>query len=108
MDWPALSATPLNACEIAARPGDPGVLTAAELGKRECRPFLERMVIELSPRFPALWPGYGRWILRCNAGYGRPRGEFMTATVNEQATETVRGACPHDCPDTCAMLVSVR
>ena len=32
----------------------------------------------------------------------------MTATVNEQATETVRGACPHDCPDTCAMLVSVR
>ena len=32
----------------------------------------------------------------------------MTATVNEQATTTVRGACPHDCPDTCAMLVSVR
>ena len=32
----------------------------------------------------------------------------MTATVNEQATETVRGACPHDCPDTCAMLISVR
>ena len=32
----------------------------------------------------------------------------MTTTVNEQATETVRGACPHDCPDTCAMLVSVR
>jgi anaerobic selenocysteine-containing dehydrogenase len=32
----------------------------------------------------------------------------MTATVNEQATATVRGACPHDCPDTCAMLVSVR
>ena len=32
----------------------------------------------------------------------------MTATVNEQATVTVRGACPHDCPDTCAMLVSVR
>ena len=31
----------------------------------------------------------------------------MTATVNEQATETVRGACPHDCPDTCAMLVTV-
>jgi anaerobic selenocysteine-containing dehydrogenase len=23
------------------------------------------------------------------------------------ATETVRGACPHDCPDTCAMLVTV-
>jgi anaerobic selenocysteine-containing dehydrogenase len=33
---------------------------------------------------------------------------FMTATVDEQATTTVRGACPHDCPDTCAMLVSVR
>jgi anaerobic selenocysteine-containing dehydrogenase len=32
----------------------------------------------------------------------------MTATVDEQATVTVRGACPHDCPDTCAMLVSVR
>jgi anaerobic selenocysteine-containing dehydrogenase len=32
----------------------------------------------------------------------------MTATVNEQTTVTVRGACPHDCPDTCAMLVSVR
>jgi anaerobic selenocysteine-containing dehydrogenase len=31
----------------------------------------------------------------------------MTATVNEQATTTVRGACPHDCPDTCAMLVQV-
>ena len=22
-------------------------------------------------------------------------------------TKTVRGACPHDCPDTCAMLVTV-
>src|ERR1700761_8334123 len=32
----------------------------------------------------------------------------MTATVNEQTTVTVRGACPHDCPDTCAMLVSVQ
>src|SRR5579863_2429238 len=32
----------------------------------------------------------------------------MTATVDEQMTVTVRGACPHDCPDTCAMLVSVR
>src|SRR5215471_8742416 len=32
----------------------------------------------------------------------------MTATVDEHATTTVRGACPHDCPDTCAMLVSVR
>jgi len=32
----------------------------------------------------------------------------MTATVDEQATMIVRGACPHDCPDTCAMLISVR
>jgi anaerobic selenocysteine-containing dehydrogenase len=32
----------------------------------------------------------------------------MTATVNAQTTVTVHGACPHDCPDTCAMLVSVR
>ena len=32
----------------------------------------------------------------------------MTATADEQATTIVRGACPHDCPDTCAMLVSVR
>src|SRR3954453_10022997 len=23
-------------------------------------------------------------------------------------TRTVRGACPHDCPDTCAMLVTVQ
>src|SRR5215467_9915109 len=39
--------------------------------------------------------------------YRRPVGRFMTATVDEQATVTVRGACPHDCPDTCAMLVTV-
>ena len=32
----------------------------------------------------------------------------MTATVDVQATATVRAACPHDCPDTCAMLVTVR
>jgi anaerobic selenocysteine-containing dehydrogenase len=32
----------------------------------------------------------------------------MTAMADEQATTTIRGACPHDCPDTCAMLVSVR
>ena len=32
----------------------------------------------------------------------------MTATVDEQSATTVRAACPHDCPDTCAMLVSVR
>jgi anaerobic selenocysteine-containing dehydrogenase len=32
----------------------------------------------------------------------------MTATADEQATTTVRGACPHDCPDTCAMLIQVQ
>src|SRR5712692_6534499 len=32
----------------------------------------------------------------------------MSATVDEQVATTVRGACPHDCPDTCAMLVAVR
>src|SRR5215472_10983123 len=32
----------------------------------------------------------------------------MTATVDEQGMTTVRGACPHDCPDTSAMLISVR
>ena len=32
----------------------------------------------------------------------------MTAMADEPGTTTVRGACPHDCPDTCAMLVSVR
>jgi anaerobic selenocysteine-containing dehydrogenase len=32
----------------------------------------------------------------------------MSTPVDEQVTVTVRGACPHDCPDTCAMLVSVR
>lgn len=32
----------------------------------------------------------------------------MTATSGIAATSRVRGACPHDCPDTCAMLVTVR
>ena len=31
----------------------------------------------------------------------------MAAAADAQVT-TVRAACPHDCPDTCAMLVSVR
>src|SRR6476646_668997 len=88
--------------------GESGVIAAAELGKRERRRLRKRRVIELSPGFSALWRGYGRWILRRNADDGSPRVDFTTATVNEQATETVRGACPHDCPDTCAMLVSVR
>src|SRR5260370_20009580 len=37
-----------------------------------------------------------------------PWGGCMTGAVDEQAATTVGGACPHDCPDTCAMLVSVR
>ena len=32
----------------------------------------------------------------------------MTAMADEPGMSTVRGACPHDCPDTCAMVVSVR
>ncbi|HVL82915.1 MAG TPA: molybdopterin-dependent oxidoreductase [Pseudonocardia sp.] len=31
----------------------------------------------------------------------------MTTTEDSPATTTVRAACPHDCPDTCAMLVTV-
>lgn len=31
----------------------------------------------------------------------------MTATMAPPTTGIVRGACPHDCPDTCAMLVTV-
>ena len=29
------------------------------------------------------------------------------ATLSEIASTTVRGACPHDCPDTCALLTTV-
>ena len=33
----------------------------------------------------------------------------MTASATPAAeTETVRGACPHDCPDTCALLTTVQ
>src|SRR5919109_790379 len=35
-----------------------------------------------------------------------PPGSIMTA-VTEPTTTTVRAACPQDCPDTCAMLVTV-
>jgi anaerobic selenocysteine-containing dehydrogenase len=31
----------------------------------------------------------------------------MTATAASPRASVVRGACPHDCPDTCAMLVTV-
>jgi anaerobic selenocysteine-containing dehydrogenase len=27
--------------------------------------------------------------------------------MSEEQTKIVRAACPHDCPDTCAMLVTV-
>ncbi len=37
------------------------------------------------------------------------QGEYMPPiTVLEPGTTVVRGACPHDCPDTCAMLITVR
>ncbi|MCD6030624.1 MAG: molybdopterin oxidoreductase, partial [Thermomicrobiales bacterium] len=28
--------------------------------------------------------------------------------MTDTSTITLRGACPHDCPDTCATLVDVR
>ncbi|HTE47188.1 MAG TPA: molybdopterin oxidoreductase family protein [Gemmatimonadaceae bacterium] len=31
----------------------------------------------------------------------------MSTEANSAASHVVRGACPHDCPDTCAMLVTV-
>ena len=30
------------------------------------------------------------------------------ATVSDPALKIVRAACPHDCPDTCPMLVTVK
>ena len=32
----------------------------------------------------------------------------MVAAADDPVTTTVSAACPHDCPDNCAMLVSVR
>ena len=31
----------------------------------------------------------------------------MTNTATNPATQQVRGACPHDCPDTCALVTTV-
>ena len=31
----------------------------------------------------------------------------MASDERRPAVDVVRGACPHDCPDTCAMLVTV-
>jgi hypothetical protein len=33
--------------------------------------------------------------------------QFAGTTVGTPRTHTVHAACPHDCPDTCAMLVTV-
>jgi len=36
-------------------------------------------------------------------------GSAKTGSAKTQSAKTiVRGACPHDCPDTCAMLVTVQ
>src|SRR6185437_10282372 len=76
MGWFALSVTRpqcmLNRC-LAKRIRR---LAAAELGKRERWRCCDRLVIEVSPSFAALWRGYGQWILRRNAGDGWPWGEF--------------------------------
>src|SRR5882757_5160493 len=32
----------------------------------------------------------------------------MPRDSQDSATQVIRAACPHDCPDTCAMLVTVR
>ncbi len=32
---------------------------------------------------------------------------MINRQISEMTSRTVRGACPHDCPDTCAMLVTV-
>ncbi len=32
----------------------------------------------------------------------------MTSFTSDPAITIVRGACPHDCPDTCAMLIKVQ
>ena len=49
--------------------------------------------------------------LRCSltpvAEHGWPRPGQRTADQSPARTFTVRAACPHDCPDTCAMLVTV-
>ncbi|MGH3184776.1 MAG: hypothetical protein ACRDOE_23105, partial [Streptosporangiaceae bacterium] len=88
--------------------GNEAFLLRLSWGNADAAGFSGRLAIRPPPVSPALWRGDGRWILRSNAGDGWPWGDFMTATVDEQTTVTVRGACPHDCPDTCAMLVSVR
>src|SRR5215216_1583891 len=38
---------------------------------------------------------------------GSPSGGSIMTAVNSPAPSIVRGACPHDCPDTCAWQVTV-
>src|SRR5687768_16997166 len=38
----------------------------------------------------------------------RPMTPSQAPSMVPEGTKVVRGACPHDCPDTCAMLVTVR
>ncbi len=40
-------------------------------------------------------------------GTASPGGVHTVGADPSGATHTVRGACPHDCPDTCALLVTV-
>lgn len=59
----------------------------------------------------------GRWIdfLECRSGalrksrssFGPLRSWVDSAILCEMALRVVRGACPHDCPDTCSFLVTV-
>ena len=37
-----------------------------------------------------------------------PRCATSPSSGGDEGLRIVRAACPHDCPDTCAMLVSVR
>src|SRR6185295_15797563 len=43
--------------------------------------------------------GSSWWTRRCSAG--------LTRKIGVMTTQVVRAACPHDCPDTCGMLVTV-
>jgi hypothetical protein len=71
MDWFALPVTrPSMRFKSLNDQDSLAVLAASELGKREYWRFCKRWAIGLSSRFPALWRGYGRWILRRNAGDG--------------------------------------
>ena len=38
---------------------------------------------------------------------GEPAASGLKMAEADSGVEVVRAACPHDCPDTCAMLVTV-